>query len=77
MGTAAKLNKDRGGILCGIAVLIMLTIKEVVNNCIFVYKMDLDCLITMTCTSKKNHPDKKEYKDLMLASSIYRIVFLR
>lgn len=54
----------------------MLTIEEVVNNCIFVYKMDL-CLITMmTCTSKKNYPDKKEYVDLVLASSIYRIGFL-
>lgn len=75
MDTAAKLNTDRGGVLCGIAVLIMLTIEEVVNNCIFVYKMDLCLITTMICTSK-NYPDKKEYKDLVLTSSIYRFGFL-
>lgn len=36
VGTAPQLHKDRGGVLCGTAVLIMLTIEEMVNSCIFV-----------------------------------------
>jgi len=43
VGTADKLNEDRGGVLCGTAVPMILRIEKRVNNFSFGYKMHL-CL---------------------------------
>lgn len=43
VGPADKLNKDRGAVLCSIAVLMTLTMEKRVSIFGFVYKMDI-CL---------------------------------